>query len=1308
MAIRETALSGFVDAVSSAAGLALETAQASDNQLQKARQGRNASDITFSVGVGSNSGVSATIDAIGFEINKDNLDDVPDRYALNSEEQTLFRSVLTNLETYEQAMRKNLLSGLASSDTVESKEQVRYTREKMRLYHLGKAIIQPMDEIHILLDGGTRKLGETGNVEDQNEKFDLTKMSGALNVAGNILGLQNENEIDDELLEVEWRLQGQHMKFKDFKILRTLQGSGEGGTHIFGGLVHSVSDRFNDGFFKLSVSCRPNIEWLKLSNVNQSPSLKQVQGIIYDPLTPFKINTDPATGLPIGKPELLDINKKILNGEAGKPRVYFPTGSRIGNQVKKESDMEQDVRHIGGNIINLYQHAPGLVYRWKPGIMTTTYDLSTTDPKDGSFVDYRQLRREIGQLHINTPFDGMDSANIISLLVTGFPYDIARFVLTSLNIPLFSIDSTYNDFRGYFNSFLDIQRSLNFVQGNFAPFKPLNVSLETLAETVRLQRQLQNSSSKLQQIRTQKADLQDKINRYSESNRDNSSRIARAIEGKLKLIVEEESRLSDEILESRGQNGSLTESSIYIAGNDISFDFITQENEKLFGDRLRHAVLRRREDIIRGRDTNYLIISDEYDKDYDIQAFILKMKEQRPELWKSGWNTPYEICRRVAETLNFEFFTDTQGHLVFRPPQYNRTPASVLNNMFSMEKYSGIGIIPDFLKKLFKSREESLITEITNIEWEIILNGALLGYSNKTDIENIISDNTGNDELFIHDRASYIKEAVAKGSPQVPQERKRLKEIIDNSKKDTQLSQKVSGGAFDAVTQVNLQKDTIKRYREEEDDIGSEELYNTARNKLSQLRGLKKSSIEEYDKAKVGASRNGQKNPNSDIARIISKISDLVSSRSRLILVLGKLLDQNIEIADLDESGKLKFSPQGLIDSNYQQSKSFYNYLIEDDTKNVLGHLSGERFIIKDEDIISASFEENPPEVTAVEVNGTDPIIGAQGGTLAGHPIYSAFGADFDLWRQYGWRKSQSYDKPFFWSAEQQCAPYAVMLLSRQRKNIVTGTVTIKGNEYYQLGDVVYITHRNMLYYVEAVKHNFSYGGRSFNTTLTLKYGHAPGEYIPTPLDVIGKGVISKGRVHTEYRIRRDVPAEDTLLGVIHFDRNSNELLKGSKGKRNFEELKRSALTASTDINKKDISKSSRIYIISFDSKNNSARVSVIRSWFNSPSSPIQPGNGPGLDGILDEALSSGGLSEETAFSDTPLNEDLSKYQINDDFLQEKYVNQIDDYSDLTATEKELIRSGLVADQKTFSIDNTLKDVIEIRLKQPPIGGWKD
>jgi|TARA_R110001583_G_scaffold16234_16_gene66323 hypothetical protein len=183
---------------------------------------------------------------------------------------------------------------------------------------------------------------------------------------------------------------------------------------------------------------------------------------------------------------------------------------------------------------------------------------------------------------------------------------------------------------------------------------------------------------------------------------------------------------------------------------------------------------------------------------------------------------------------------------------------------------------------------------------------------------------------------------------------------------------------------------------------------------------------------------------------------------------------------------------------------SIYDHLIEDDTRNLLGYGSGKRFIINDDQIVSVSYTESPPDFTRVDVQGDAPLGLTSGLQSTTDGTYHWAGAtDFDLWRQYGY-KYASINLPFASDAEAQCRPYAMLQLQVQKTKINRASITVAGNEFYQPGDTVYIPSKGLLYYVEKVGHSFSYGS-SFDTTLSLTYGHPPGSYLPTPLDVIGQ-----------------------------------------------------------------------------------------------------------------------------------------------------------------------------------------------------------
>lgn len=1285
-AIKETAISGIVNQLNSAAGEALNNAQLTDAMLSQQRRDRGKSEISISVGLAAGSGVVAIIDAIGLQIDENNLGDVPEEQALNSSEQSLFTSVMANLKAYQTALNKNIMTGLGLfGQTEEVRKQMNYTRNKMRLFYLGKSIIQPMDTISIFIDGGTRRAGEGEEVEN-NDSFSF---DGALNFAANAL---RNNMIEEDLLLNEWRRAGEYPDFETFKKLRTLSFSTENMTPVFTGLVKSVTDTFNaeSGTYILSVSGESNMCWLDQSRYNQQPSLDQTQGILYDPLTPFDIELDKATGLPTGKVQLSAANQKLLQ----KGIFYFNSGPNKGQKFNSEKDMLQDILVMGGNLINLYQHAPGLVYKWKEGIMTATYNSYATNPLDGSLTNLSQLRRDVGFFASNTPFDNMDAANVLSILITGIPYNPATFIQSAVNTGAYNPDSTLNSGKDYFHSILNMQQTITKSTSGFVPFKSISIDPLDLARSIYYQRRISDKSNELMQLRNQEAKLSDQIANISKNLQDKA--LQNSLSSKLNQLSLKVNILATDLsLLSKGQN-ELSKNLITIAGNDVAFDFasITNNEEyKLFGDKLAFATLRRREDVVRNKDKNYFIVSDEYDKDYDIQAFILKLRDRAPGMWKSNWRDVKSLCREVAETLNFEFYCNSSGHLVFRPPQYNRTPRSVLEQMLLLNRMGGIKVFPDFLISLFQSKEQSLINEINVIEWKIRLNGALLGASNDDAISQLMYLKSGNGFIFLNKNNGMLETAIKYNQILSSLERQEARKLVRQANATTQL---VYGtGLFSADAQRNLQDDITARTTGGAKDVGNKEAYETAVKNLAALTDQEKRTYLDYDKAKVGAVRNGQATPASDAAKIVSELASLVSERTRLLRSLEKVLNQNVEIASVSQDGASLTSLTAFSVDDLPPDIS--NKLVEEDSRDYLGHMSGARFVIKDDSIYECSFTETPPAMTLCTVNGGMPLVGEQG-NLAGMPVLTAYGVDFDLWRQYGFKGEKPFDKPFFSSAEYQCAPYAVMLLSRQRRDIITGNITLMGNEFYQLGDVVYVAHRQMLYYVTKVSHNFSYSSGEFRTSLELKYGHPPGQYIPTPLDIIGKMQITTGNSQGAYRIRRENPRLDSLIGTVVFAKDSSNIFEGKHAKRNYEQLVNALTMSQTEVDKTKSKTSTRVYCLSFFGGKSiqSSRCDSVKKWLSNPTKPAAAGGGIGPNGF--------GGSLSGSISKLGGGNSIGTYRVDPDLVKTQIVEQ----ESPTDADQQLLLQGIVASQETYTLDPENFGVVEIRLRHPPVGGWTD
>lgn len=1339
----ETSLGNFVSALNKVASDLLTQSQKLDYDLNEMRKERRVSPISFSLVVGKST--IATLDSIGFEVKKESVNDIPENHALDQRELEVFKRIMTGLDRVSSELMASMRIGTLNIENAEIKENMDYARKKLRLYHLGKSIISVMDSVSVFIDGGTRRYGEgTETTIGENNVFTLADT--IKHTAENLFNFDNQVQYDADLIKQEYlKIESTtSLSFEQYLQVRMLDLSGNGnGIHVFGGFVNGVSDLYDasNGKFTLNINCVSNMEWLGLSRYNASPSLDKADGHVNDPLTPFIIGVDPATGLPTGEIKLTPENEKRIKDY----NLHFDYGDGVGSKLSNMEDMNQDVRVLGQNLIPIFQHAPGLLYRWKEGIQTSTYNMQTIDPKSKTLVDKRQLYRDIGQYNSNTPFDNMDGANIISVMVTGQPYNYTTFLQSALQTGSYIPDVTLNKGNDYFHTFLDVTRSINKVQGNFVPFKSLTVSPEEavlpLAQALNAQRNLSGFSTKLSQLRMQVAQIEDKI-RFL--NKAEIVDIADALRTKKARLEEEITELQKSFNDAIKDTPDGGENAVLVAGNDVAFVYETINNDKDFkvlGDRLIFESMKKREHVIYNRDKNYLIITDDYDKDYDIQAFVQNLRQQNPNLLQSTLQPVIQLCREVAKILNFEFFTDTQGNLVFRPPQYNRTPLSVLEGMFLLNRTSGIKLFPDFILSLFKKREESILRDIIALEWEIKLNGALLGATDDIEVVKLLSKHQAGDLFFLSSRDDTEK-AIVKDIALTPEQRLQIQKDVGKISGQAKINKSNQTGSFSSIAQLNLQKTITSQAEASLNALGSvfqseKKYYEKALNKLISITGQSRSNFGEFDKVKIGAVRNGNSTPSTDISNIISKISNLISRRSGLLRALDKTLQQNVQIGKVGEDGNVSFSGRNFARPNKlfgEELTGIASKLIEDTRKDILGHLSGQRFIIKDEHILRQQFEEHPPQITNINVIGSEPLLGTTGGNLAEMPQYIAHGVDFDMWRQYGWRGEMDYNVPYFWSVENQCAPYAVMELSRQRKDIVKGNITVIGNEFYQLGDVVYVVGRQLLYYVNSINHSINYDG-NFTTTLDLRYGHPPGEYIPTPLDIIGKSLTSRSGSQTSFRTKRQVPITDTgIKAVLKFPNGVptiNNLLSGTYGARNYQELVNVSIASKKEFGN-DPKTTPRLYIISFtDDPDAETRVKVVASWFSNPQKPISGGVGTGMSGvgsILGGAVGGGvgtlGAGLGAGVTGGALkgiiggqSKSLGNYKIASSYIKTQVIRQHiknkQSKINYNKTELELLSLGVVASDEAYRLTDTeldvpLKDIVEVRLRLPPSGGWVD
>lgn len=1118
----------------------LERARRKEEELQRIRKNRIADTFGFdrqAIGDTAAAEIIFEINSSGFvadpvvayttstevpPFNKDGFRiamlQLPVEEQLTMQEDSLVEEIFELLNQYVDAIKALNVK----VDESNNGDDVKYARRMMRLHYLGKSIVQPMDSVHIYIRGNTVKHNEI-----------IGPLSNILNNTAFLQNVDNNADVTESILRAEMRefgLEELNVPVDFYKSIRTGSFMRNAGMHVFGGVVSTVSESYSasSGIYTLDVSGESNLKWLNLSRVNKQPSLDQPKGMLEDPLTPLKIETDPGTGLIKGEPQFLDVNLNRIND-----------GNIIhdGEVVEDPKTLQEyDAVSIGDKLQVIMKHRPGLVYKWKQGVMVASLDVNLATSLKGKKDDIENIKRYMGLSIVENPFSGQDAADVVSLLVTGYPHSAERFYENSKGTGTFS-ESGSNASTSYFHSFFDITRSTNEALGNFKPFRHVETEGIVRAQRLKLQQTLKAGYSKIDEIRSQIAIMQDQLlliqkedNQTAEAqNEELESARSLAAEGLNDALGELRDQLTVEVEKLKKRQDKAKADNLIGTTDNIVFrlDEIPSGIEADAQEETTSSIMsmnkilqfRTQYDCKFNNDENLFIVSDKYDNDNDIQAFVINFKNGQ-SLYESNYQKPLETCQEVSKTLDFEFFCDTQGHIRFRPPQYNRVPLSLVLKMFLLKR-GGTQIYPDFLVSLFGTRLGKVNEEVESLELQIKINAMLLNL--KLTPQKVIKQITDN----------ITKE-----------------EIVDG------LFFKV-GGSNTELTDTAAKVDAIVAARAQiEGKTGTKSYLSNPENAKEQL-----------------IAHNDPKHPQINSKRLITLniLKSQVGRYQQLVAMQEKLKKQR-EAYTVDQKD---FSKE-----NLAKLLAPFNDLIEDDFNDFLGPGSSKRFIIYDDQIISYNFIESDQNAQCrVDVNGELDLLRQGPGQLAGMPAIWAGATDFDMWRMYGYRSSGTVKKPFLTHAEEQCAPYAMFLIARNKRDIVKANVTVYGNEYYQVGDVVYINSRDMLFYVWGVKQNFSYDSGSFTTTLDLRYGHALGEYIPTPLDVIGKSIIKEQEKFNRIVVQRETENkyEGIHLGMVIFedaesDDDFREMLREPYARFNIDQLKRSLLVARTYIeeNKKE------------------------------------------------------------------------------------------------------------------------------------------
>lgn len=1098
--------------------LQLKQAEALDRELNASRRARGVSEINFEYIFGTDNKAQGIVVETRETFNQSNINEVSQAQALTAPETIRAFQIIDKMESFKAIQERGL-----DQFHLESQE-LNPARIRMRKEFLGHSMIQQMDSVHVFVNGQTR---------DETPVY-----SGKLDTspAEFVSSLQQRYDaISSEAIYKEWEVIGDAIPFALYSAMRNPSFFRGDGVSTFAGLVTDVKMSYSasNGKFVTSVTCKDNIEYLKISRINTNPSLLQPQGILEDPITPFDLNTDSSSGLLKEAPELSEDNKKRLR------LLRFDDGDNVGERVGSESNLfrNKSVLEDTREILE-FDHVPGLIYSWKEGIVSATLNINGLRTPSGRGSDLAELQEVFGITVLDNPFGNLDAADIVSILISGRPHNYSSFLDSVNSSGTFSRDSSNNS-RFYFNflfDFLDRQRQ---TYGNFIPAKPSVIDPKAASGAFKAKLEIDGTLRQLAIKRRRLAELEDRRRAALEgvpavaANLESIDRSLTQVNGQitdLKSQIEQtQARFSEDVR-------------INIFGNQAHINIESDEDIRGINRRLSYRLKRKPEEVRYNQDNNFLIVSDQYDVDTDIQAFVRNLKDRGPNLFSnpsSDYKSPFDIVSKTAQTIDFELFADPDGNIQFRPPQYNKTPLSLLLKLIDLANGDQTVVLPTFLLDLFQNRlslleNDLLIRDLELLESFILLGEDPDGFGLQLALRRVLAQGaTDSTSLFFEIdpqvlRAQSFEEEIFSpdqiaNNDQIPTENTQFNITYlsldfgsGNSPDDTRqraiLLAKVRNQLADLTGRESLRVDVtdgqfgvneliseFERYSDRFNDNAASERQ-ALRDRIASAVSERQASIKAYRGLVVQAgdlTTQGGKTFLSDVKRSLASWSNALTGRPVVSPPFPKYLEP----------------------------------LIENDLQNDDGFRSGKRFIIYDDVIESMELSIHAPEYNRVDVQGNVDLVGDQ--LRNAIPLLFWAGAvDFDSWRQFGFRTPQQFTRPDFSDPESQCAPYAVFKLLQQRRNIHKGTIAVVGNEFYRPGDVVFINSKNMLYYVEDVDHSLSFGDGRFTTRLTLTYGHPLGDYIPTPLDVIGKGVLSnKKRAFTELKSNRNsVPQSGNVV----------------------------------------------------------------------------------------------------------------------------------------------------------------------------------
>lgn len=1089
---------------------------------------------------------------------------------LSSSELLVFGNLITAIFT------KIQLDSNSQNAFQTSNSNTNYARRKMRFNFLGKLIIQPMDTVHIYISSQSVWDNKVlGGLNNMFTGFGLTQslniMASNINSLTALLDPQSSQNLQAEKAAYVGA------DFPDYlwNLLRSQFINENQGTHVFAGIVDSARSSWSDGSFNVSINGRDNTAYFDQGKVNFKPGVDVFNGAIYDPLTPFKSNFDTiSSNTKDNTPELLEENKVILGTSLNKKGLLkAKSGPDVGRKVANDHFTPEATIDTTTGTISRVLHAPdGLVYKWKEGIGVFVQFGSSLDLNDPNKTGNPNIYKN--------PFAGQDIMNVLSLLITGKPYNYANYWKTVYNLYGFGSDpqSKQDASHVYTASLQNELTKNNALWGNFIPFKNLVIDEASFAKAQSSQFRIVQRNDSIDKKLQQYQNLQNQAQIFGAANA--LTNIPTVSSSQLPNIMSQIDALKASIqsdIDQINKDDAAFNANAPSAGTDASFDYSENINSSKTGtapsDSKPRQDLRRQVNYLTKRmsynvraneDKNFFIVDDTYDKDYDILAYTKDLIDGNGiGLYNNEFLSIRDNIKNTAVLLNLEVFADTQGHIRVRSPQYNRMPSSVFYRMMYLKSAYGIQIFPQFLSDLFTDQITTLRERLEILEDLIRLDCAIaLGTSSPGQdadsaatsfiLQNGTNGNTSGSFAFFStpdDNIIDYNQVLKSTNPDTPDGQNAfflgLLQGQTSSNKETFTNTSRYLTILNSVTakQSNTQGYSVYNVPSFNANSYIDQLISRIQTKSGQ-----KISKKDYITTDIGSANGFVLSAASsiDIFKVTKELQEKLQERQKVVRLLYGAIKNAVEYKSLDDNNSTTATSM-LSPSLYNNANipPVFQHMIEDETYDDYGPNSGQRYVIKNSQIINLDIAENPPEMTMVEVTGVLNQFGENLPTVLnsfpnGNGLVTAVAVDYDAWRNYGFKNEAPIKVPFLSDPNTQCAPYASMILSLNRKNILRGSVTISGNEFMQPGEVVYLIDRGLLFYVTAVRHNFTFNNQ-FHTTLDLSYGHSPGDYIPTPLDVIGK-ILYNNRDIAGYTIQRQSSsANETNMGVVQLDPNTGD-----------------------------------------------------------------------------------------------------------------------------------------------------------------------